>query len=213
MLRAIKRNDGITLIELITVMVISTLLIMVSAVGISTFYKRYKVITDFIALQTDAMACLQTIRNGYGFGGGAEFYGVANARQLTITGNTNTWGVGSGIHISPPSSKDYQASDWVEYYLDHGVIKMNYVYNGIQVDTPQYIFPDRELVDKIEVTRFAVSDANATGSILPVENFPPENIPTLLKVELDARVLVRENERPKPDEYKSISYTTYMVKK
>lgn len=213
MLRGLKRNDGFTLIELIVVLVLSTLLIMVSAVGISTFFKRFKVITDFIALQTDAMACLQTIRNGYAFGGGEEFYGVANARQLTITGNTNVGGVGSGIHILPPTSKDYQSSDWVEYYLDHGVIKMNYIYNGIQVDTPQYIFPPRELVDKIQVTRFAVSDANATGAILPVESFAPEDIPTLLKVELEARVLVRKNERPKPNEYKTISYSTYMVKK
>jgi len=186
---------------------------MVSAVGVSVFYKRYKVVSDYIALQSDAMACLQTIRNGYGFNRGEEFYGVANARQLKIIGISNTWGGGSGIRILPPAAKDYQKNDWVEFYLENGVIRMNYVYNGVQVDTPQYIFPSREMMDKIQVTRFAVSDANISGGILPVESFGPEDIPTLLKVELDARVKIREGVHPAPDEYKTISYSTYMVKK
>ena len=117
MLKILKKNDGVTLIELITVLVISTILIMISAVGVSAFYKRFKIVSDYITLQTEGMACLQTIRNGYGFDRGDQFYGVANARQLKIIGSTDSWGAGSGIHILPPTAKDYQKNDWVSFYL------------------------------------------------------------------------------------------------
>lgn len=213
MYKILKRNDGITLIELITVMVISTILIVISAVGVSAFYKRYKIITDYIALQTDAMACLQTIRNGYGFGRGDQFYGVTNARKLQIIGSTDSWGAGSGVLITPPTAKDYQMNDWLSFYLEDGVVRLNYVYNGVQVDSPRYIFPARHDRDKIQVTRFVVRDANATGSYLPLGNFGPDDKPTLLQVELDARVKIRDGIHPAPDEYKTISYSTYMVKK
>ncbi len=213
MFSIIKRNDGITLIELITVLVISTMLIMVSAVGVSTFYKRYKVISDYIDLQTQAMACLQTIRNGHPFGRGDEFYGVANARQLEIIGGSDSWGAGSGIRILPPAAKDYQKNDWVEFYLESGAIRMNYVYNGIQVDSPRYLFPPREMKDKIQVTKFEVRDANATGSILPLSSLSVTDMPALLSVELSARVMIRDNPHPEKDEYKTVNYSTYMVKK
>lgn len=213
MYKILKANDGVTLIELITVMVISTLLILISAVGVSAFYKRYKITTDYIALQTDAMACLQTIRNGYGFGRGEEFYGVANARTLQITGSTDAGGAGSGIRILPPTAKDYQKNDWVSFYLENGVIRLNYVYNGVQVDSPQYIFPKREDAEKIQVTRFVVRDANGTGAYLPLANFEPNDVPTLLEIELDARVKIRDGVHPAPNEYRTISYSTYMVKK
>nr|MDK2850423.1 hypothetical protein [Candidatus Cloacimonadota bacterium] len=209
----LKRNNGVTLIELVAVLAISTILIFVSGVGVSVFFKRYKVISDYTDLQTQAMAALQTIRNGHGFGRGEEFYGVANARRLQIIGATDVFGAGSGIKIYPPAAKDYQANDWVEFYLDGNAIRMNYVYNGVQVDSPQYIFPERDQLDKFQVTRFEVSDANGTGSILPLESLSNEDKPALLYVELDARVKVRDGVPPKPDEYKTISYSTYMVKK
>lgn len=209
MFKILKRNAGVSLIELISVMVISTILIVISAVGVSAFYKRYKITSDYIALQTEAMACLQTIRNGYGFNRGENFFGVANARKLEIIGML--WGVGSGVRITPPSSTN--RDDWVSFYLDEGVIRMNYVYNGIGANRPQFIFPREAETDKIQVTRFVVSDANAFGEILSLDGFGSNDRPTLLHIELDARVKIRDGVRPAPDEYKTISYSTYMVKK
>ena len=210
MLRTLKRNAGVSLIELIVVMVMSTILIVISAVGVSVFYKRYKITSEFIALQTDAMACLQTIRNGYGFKRGTEFYGVANAKQLEIIGTT--WGVGTGVNIIPPSSESFPR-DFVTFYLEDGAIRMNYKFEDIHVDRPKYIFPSQQNREKIQVTRFEVRDANALGEFLPVKTFSPNDIPTLLLVELDARVKIRNGVRPAPDEYKTVSYSTYMVKK
>ncbi|MCB5271454.1 MAG: type II secretion system GspH family protein [Candidatus Cloacimonetes bacterium] len=207
----LKRNDGLSLIELIAVLAMSTILILISAVGVSVFYKRYKITSDFIALQTEAMNCLQTIRNGYGFNRGEEFYGVANAKELEIIGTV--WGVGTGVRITPPSSKPQQRSDWVSFYLEDGVIRMDYMYNGIGLNSPKYIFPAREDRDKIQVTRFVVSDGNSQGDILSLDTFQPKDLPILLRVELDARVVIRKGVRPAPDEYKTISYSTYMVKK
>ncbi|MCB5261849.1 MAG: hypothetical protein LHW64_01915 [Candidatus Cloacimonetes bacterium] len=213
MYKILKSNDGVTLIELITVMVLSTLLILISAVGVSAFYRKYKVISDFMELQTGAMACLQTIRNGYGFSRGEEFYGVANAREVRIVGYTDTFGGGSGIRITPPAGKDYQKSNWVSYYLEEGIIRMNYFYNGVGADSPKYIFPDRQDRERIQVTRFSVRDANAGGEYLPLGGFDSTDIPALLLVEMDARVKIRDGKHPAPDEYKTISYRTYMVKK
>lgn len=211
MFKILKRNDGVSLIELITVMVISTILIVVSALGVSAFYKKYKVITDYVALQTDAMACLQTIRNGYGFNRGENFYGVANAKKVQII--NQTYGVGSGIRITPPADRAQLETNWVTFYLDEGVVRMNYFYNGVQVDSPRYIFPAREDKDRIKVTRFDVRDANLDGAILPLDSFDAADIPAILQITLDARVKIRDGIHPAPDEYKSISYTTYMVKK
>ncbi|MDY0325503.1 MAG: type II secretion system protein [Candidatus Cloacimonadaceae bacterium] len=213
MFKILKRNDGVSLIELIAVMAMSTILIVISAIGVSAFYKRYKIITDFTALQTDAMACLQTIRNGYAFNRGEQFYGVANAKELKIIGYSDSWDTGTGIHITPPAGKEKATSDWLSFYLEDGIIRMNYVYKEVGVDSPKYIFPSRQDSDRIQVTRFAVRDANNTGNILPLTGFEPNDIPTLLHIELEARVKIREGKHPAPDEYKTISYSTYMVKK
>lgn len=210
MRKVLKQNSGSTLIELITVMVISTLLIMASAAAISTFYRRYKFINEFVDLQKGAMEALMIIRNGYAMNRGEQFYGVANAKKCEIVGTSEQWGAGNGIKIYPPSKTDLQGNDWITFYRDGKSLRVNYMYNGVQVDSPQYLFPPRQLWDRMEVTKFIVSDANSTGGLLPVTD---DNKNTIFRVELEARVKVKDAEQANEIEYKSVSYKTYMVRK
>lgn len=210
MRKVLQNNRGTTLIELITVLVISTLLIMASAAAISTFYRRYKVINDFVDLQTGAMEAIMYIRNGYPMNRGEQFYGVVNAKRCEIIGTSESWGAGNGIKIYPPSKTDLQANDWVIFYRDGKSIRVNYMFNGVQVDSPKYLFPPRQMWDRMEVTKFTVADANASGAQMPISE---DNKNTVFKVELEARVKVKEGDRPNKTEYKTVSYSTYMVRK
>lgn len=209
MFKLLKNENGVTMIELITVMVISTMLIMVSAVGISTFFRSYKRLNDFIDLQKEAMECLDTIKNGYAVGRGDQFYGVNNAKTLTITNLGAQEGWGTGIKITPPITSALQAQDMIRFYYSDKAVKASYIYNGVQVDRPVFIFPKRQDRDKIEVTKFAVADGNS-GNI----SLPPEAVGlSLLKVELEARVMVKDSPFPNQIEYRTIKYRTYMVRK
>lgn len=212
MFRSLKNERGITLIEVITVLLISTILIMVSGMAISVFFRRYKVINDYLELQKGAMECLETIRSGYSMNRGEQFYGVANAKTIEITGVSDTWNAGSGIKVYPPTYADFQLNDMVHFYLEDGTIKVNYIYNGVQVSSAQNLFPSREMRDKMQVTRFSVANANGTGGILSLSDVVDTDL-RILEVELEARVRVKDAPLPNQVEYKTINYRTYMVKK
>jgi len=212
MFGTLKNERGTTLIEIIVVMLISTLLILVSAIAISAFFRRYKVINSFIDLQKGALECISTIRDGYPMNRGEQFYGVANARSMQITGTSDSWNAGSGIKIFPPIYADFQNNDMVHFYLESGVIKVNYIYNGIQVNTPQHLFPTRDMQDVMQVTRFTVADANATGSILPLSEVVDTEL-RIIEINMEARVKVKDAPLPNQIEYKTINYRTYMVRK
>ncbi|HPF08108.1 MAG: type II secretion system protein [Candidatus Cloacimonetes bacterium] len=212
MFRNLKNQRGITLIEVITVLLISTILIMVSGVAVSAFFRRYKVINDYLELQKEAMECLSTIRNGYPMNRGEQFYGVANADSMTITGSSGSWYAGSGIRIIPPRSTDYNRNDMVHFYLEDKAIKVKYTFNNIQVSAPEFLFPSRDMRDKIEVTHFYVSDGNHNGSILPLSEVSGTGL-KIIKINMEARIKVKDAPLPNKVEYKTINYSTFMVKK
>lgn len=212
MIKSLKNNRGMSLIELITVMLISTILIMVSGVAISAFFRRYKVINEFLELQQGAMECLETIRSGYSLNRGEQFYGVANAKTMELVGSADIWNAGTGIKIYPPTYADYQKNDMIQFYLDEGAIKVSYIYNGIQVNSPQYLFPSRDMRDKIRVTKFSVANANAGGAILNL-NDTADNQLRILEIVMEARIKVKDAPLPNQIQYKTINYRTYMVKK
>jgi len=212
MQKILKSNRGITLIELITVLVISTILIMASGMAISVFFRRYKEINAYMDLQKEAMKCLNVIKNGYPMREGEDFYGVANANEIEITGSSQAWNEGTGIKIIPPFSQTYQSGDMVHFYLDHGVIKVKYSYKGTQTSSAQYLFPTRDMQNTMEVTRFSVSNANAEGELLPLQLVRQDGL-IILKIVLEARVLIKDAKLPRNRVYKTVSYSTYMVKK
>lgn len=212
MMKILKNNRGISLIELISVLALSAVLIFVSGMVISVYFRRYKELNDYIDLQTEAMKCLDTIRNGYALGEGEQFYGVVNSRKLELTGNSQIANQASGIKAYPPTASMIQGNDFIHFYLDRGVIKVRYAYNGMQSSSAKDLFPIRSQQGRMQVTKFAVSDANAGGSLLPLNAVATEEL-AILKVNLQARVLVRDAALPRNKVYKTVDFTTYMVRK
>lgn len=206
MKRLIKTNSGFTLVELIAVMVISTLLIVIAGVGLSVFFAKYQELNAYVELQKDAVEFLNILKNGYnvGHGNSIQFNGVASARKLEITGRTNENGKGNGIKITPPTTEMYARIDMVHFYLYEGVIRVNYINQGIQVNTPAYIFPKRAERDRVTIEDFKVSDANVNEDIY----VPKEDEPLcVLKVELKAKVKVSEGK------YRHVNFSTIMAMK
>lgn len=206
MKRMLFSEKGFTLIEVIVVIVITSLLILSAAVGLSVFFGKYQEINAYIALQKDAMDFLNTMKNGYKVGSGAymQFNGVASARKLFITGRTNESGKGNGLKIIPPARAEFVNSDYIHYYLADGVIRADYVFNGVQVNTPAYIFPKRAERDRITIENFKISDAN-TGNAIYV---PKLNEPLcIVKVELKAKVKTSKNK------YRYVDFSTNMAMK
>jgi hypothetical protein len=65
---------------------------------------------------------------------------------------------------------------------------------------------------KMQVTRFTVSNANLGGSILNDSEVKTKDL-ALIKVNLQARVLVRDAALARDRVYKTVDYSTYMVRK
>ncbi|HOH98628.1 MAG TPA: prepilin-type N-terminal cleavage/methylation domain-containing protein [Candidatus Cloacimonadota bacterium] len=212
MRRILKSEAGFSLIELISVMAISTVLILVSASAISVFFNKYKEINAFVRLQTEAVRCLDVLRNGYTVGSGQfqQFYGVSNAKFVEITGRADEAGKGTGIKILPPISNDYQKNDFMHIYLDNKAIRVNYTFNGVQVDSPRYLFPSREELGDYEVTKFTIGNANQYGQISPL-SLGTET--TLLEVEIEARALLKKGPMPNQNKYKTVNFRTLIVRK
>lgn len=208
----LKNERGVTLIEVLTAMTISIILIMVSATALSTFYRRYKTLNDTLDLQKGAIKCLNVIKNGYAMGRGEQFYGVANARSLQITGTGSDWNAGSGIKVFPPMYSDNQRNDMVHFYLDEGVVKVKYVYNGVEVSAPEFLFPERKDRGRITVTKFAITNPNNAGQMIPLLEIVDTDL-HIIKVEMEAQILVRNNKLASKREYKTVDYSTYMVMK
>lgn len=209
---SLKNERGFTLIELIAVMVISVVLILISATVLSTFYRRYKSLNDMLELQKGAMKCLSVIKNGYPMNRGEQFYGVTNAKTLEITGRGGSWNSGTGIKVTPPQYTDAQRNDMVHFYLEDNAIKVKYIYNGVEVNAAQYLFPERSDRERTKVTRFEVINANQAGQLIPLNDIVDTDL-HIIEVILEAQVLVRNNPLASKREYKKVDYRTFMVMK
>lgn len=212
MFKSARNEHGFTLIELISVMAISVVLILVSASVLSTFYRRYKTLNDVLDLQKGAMKCLNVIKNGYPLGRGEQFYGVANAKSLEITGTGSSWTAGSGIKVYPPTYADFQRNDMVHFYLEDNAIKVKYIYNGVEVNTADFLFPERKDRERIKVTKFEVTNPNHAGQMIHLNDIVDKDL-HIIEVKLEAQILIRNNPLASKREYRTVDFQTYMVMK
>ena len=188
------RQRGVTLAELIVVMAISVMLIFVAAVGIGTFFSKYRELTAWAELQKDALDCLNQIKNGVPVGNvqDMEYYGVANALRLRLTNTTTN--SATGLRVTPPTDKGLETPDYAHFYLYDGAVRCTYVHRGVQVASPLYIFPKQENLDDMIVDKFLFTKVNPDQDVLAVQ------------VELHARVRTGE------DKFRAVKFTTKMVK-
>ncbi|MCB5245233.1 MAG: prepilin-type N-terminal cleavage/methylation domain-containing protein [Candidatus Cloacimonadaceae bacterium] len=191
----LAQQSGFTLIELIVVMVISVLLLLISGLGIGTFFRTYKELTAWTKLQQDALNCLNLIKNGVPVGPGSqmEYIGVTNAVTMELTNTTTN--VSTGLKITPPSSYDIYKNDYAHFYLYDGAVRCTYIYHGVQAASPLYIFPAKEDLDDIIIDKFKFTKVN-----------PEQNV-YVVQVELDARV------KTGADRYRMVKFKTKMAKK
>ncbi|PKN72748.1 MAG: prepilin-type cleavage/methylation domain-containing protein [Candidatus Cloacimonetes bacterium HGW-Cloacimonetes-3] len=201
----LKSQKGFTLIELISVGIISSLLIVIAGVGLSVFFSKYQEINAFVELQKDALECLNYLKNGYnvGSGGYIQFNGVASAKALEITGRTDEAGKGNGLKITPPFMEEFP-NDFVHFYLQDKIIRVNYMYNGVQVNTPLYLFPKRAERSRVTIESFKVSDANAYSALFVNKIDEPL---CAVNVELKAKVETSKNK------FRYINFNTVMAMK
>jgi type II secretory pathway pseudopilin PulG len=188
-------QQGITLVEVIVVMLISVMLIMVAALGIGTFFRKYRELTSWIELQKDAINCINTMKNGVPVGSGTsmEYYGVANALKLQLTNTTTN--TGNGLRITPPTAQGEETPDYAHFYLYNNCVRCTYVHHGIQVASPLYIFPTENNRDRMTVEKYQITKVNQEQEVLA------------LQVELFAKVWITE------DSYRQVRFRTKMVKK
>ncbi|GAB1365296.1 hypothetical protein MASR1M36_01670 [Candidatus Cloacimonadaceae bacterium] len=200
-----NNQKGFTLIEMISVLLISTLLILVAGVGLSVFFGKYQELNAYVELQKDTTEFLSFIKNGYNVGSGnnIQFNGVVNARALEITGRTNEAGKGNGIKIIPPLREEYP-NDFMHFYLQEGIIRANYMYNGVQVNSPAFIFPKRALKEKVKIIEFKVGDANAYNALFP---YKPDEKLCVVTVEIKAKV------ETSAKKFRNVSFSTVMAMK
>lgn len=200
-----SNQKGFTLIEMISVLLISTLLILVAGVGLSVFFGKYQELNAYVELQKDTTEFLSFIKNGYNVGSGnnIQFNGVVNARALEITGRTNEAGKGNGIKIIPPLREEYP-NDFMHFYLQEGIIRANYMYNGVQVNSPAFIFPKRALKEKVKIIEFKVGDANAYNALFP---YKPDEKLCVVTVEIKAKV------ETSAKKFRNVSFSTVMAMK
>ena len=191
----LAQQSGFTLIELIVVMTISVLLLLISGLGIGTFFRTYKELTAWTKLQQDALNCLNIIKNGVpvGMGTDVEYIGVVNAVTMELTNTTTN--VATGLKVTPPSALDIYKFDNAHFYLYNGAVRCTYVHHGVQAASPLYVFPKEEDLDDIIIDKFLFT------------KFNPEQNVYVVQVELDARI------KTGADRYRMVKFKTKMAKK
>lgn len=194
--RTLSNQSGVTLIELISVLSISGLLILISAVGLSVFFSKYRELNTWVELQADALNCINTIKTGIPVGTNqdVQFYGVVNAKKIELMGAIAGSTSGNGILCIPPILNSSHSIDKAQYYYDGRAVRVNYVYKGVQASAPMYLFPKQEKLDQIEITKFRIYKENAGPELYVV------------RVELSARTKIAKGK------YKSVNFKTQLAR-
>lgn len=162
MMRCKTMNQkGYTMIELIVVMAIFGFLIAVSAVGFSVFFSKFNELSKWAELQKSAFECVLTVKNGLSVGSGMtqQFYGVANAEELTIEGTSGI--SGTGITCKPPAHEAANIYDEVTFFWDGNYVRASYKYGPISSSYPLYVFPQFRRNNDIRVTKFRFTKVNS----------------------------------------------------
>lgn len=208
MINIFKNERGATLIEVISVMLATTVLIVAATFGIIAFFKSYRQLSAFVALQQEAMETIVTIQNGIDVepGDQARFMGVANAKSLRIINYSSYLNKGDGIEIRPPTFEPVEAGDYLRVVKENNEINAYYSYHGRYVG-PVRLFPSKEYEDIVEIKEFAITDPNRNYAIIPTTELG------IIGVELEARVLLRGSESPSKRKYRSIKFRTLLAMK
>ncbi|MCB5252537.1 MAG: hypothetical protein RBR69_02900 [Candidatus Cloacimonadaceae bacterium] len=222
--KMLRNEDGFTLVELVSVILLSTILIAVSAVGVIAFFKAHDRINKYVSVQQGVMETFNLIRHGMRMPATQQnllgladyssqfkqFIGATSAKEITVPDYSTFLGYGSRLRLTPSNiTEATQFNDYLEYYLDDGVIRATYIYRGSRISPPLYVFPKQSDRDIVEVTRFRISNENSGIYYRPIEN----DALTLIGVEIEAKLLIKDDPVPYKREYKTVKLKSIISKK
>lgn len=184
---------GFSLTQLLAAVVISSLTIAMATVAIFTFYTKYTELSLYSRLQQDAFFAIENMKYGYPVEFESQqyyFYGIANARSLTLPETGGVIGTSSAIRINPGVDEDYEIEGYrpyIEYYFDRYSYRI--MARGLVGPRPPGRSVDTQLFPRagdpnIEVLELIFSE-------LP-DNVEEDNI-RIVGIELQARVITPNN--------------------
>ena len=207
----LANQRGVSLVEVIAVMLIIVIMIVISAGGIAVFFRKYNELKAYAELQADALEALNYIKNGIPVGSQEirranngelqfvrpkEYYGVNNAISIRFLQAPYGASQANGIRVVPIETNTIIApTDFADFYLYDGTIRCNWRYRGIAQAAPVTLFPKTGKRDYMFLDQITFRRINSDAEIWALE------------VSLKARVQVG------PKQYKSIHYRTKMVRK
>lgn len=206
-------DSGFTIIELVAVLVLSTVVMAGTYITISTFLLKFQQLQRISILNREAFECMQVLKHGITVevANSTHFMGIVNADEAELSGNYSSGGR-SEIVLKPPSFHSlYSDNDYINIFLKDGYIgyKKN-VYNSAYTPVKeQYIFPKNgnSRNQLIEVTNLIFSNADPYPDINPDTG---ESELKIIKVLLEARIEI-SRDKNNNSVWHNVNYETYMA--
>ncbi|MFA7056492.1 MAG: prepilin-type N-terminal cleavage/methylation domain-containing protein [Candidatus Cloacimonadales bacterium] len=199
------KDSGYSMIELMAVLVISTIIFLGATLAISTFFLKFQELQRISVLNREAFNCMQVIKHGVtvGIGGKTQFMGVINADEAELTGNYVEGGRTALLLKPPTSHSEYSAHDQIKIFLSEGHVRYEQYVFGSEGTTSRerYIFPKRVNTKNqiMEVTKLVFRNGNPTANNIKI-----------VKVELEARVEISRTNKTTRN-YHTVRYETFMA--
>lgn len=200
----LKSESGFTLVEVLSVTLIMGFLIASAAIGFSVFFSKFRELSRWAELQSEAFESLQQIKNGIlvGSGENTRFLGVSSANRLELVAS-GIGGIQGGYKLicyHPAQLNliqgqiDVTLEDRVEFWYDRRAIRATTRIYGMPSSNAAYLFPPQEKTDYMEVTKFIISAGEIVGGEVKS-----------VKIELSARVETGKKR------YRYVNYSTIMA--
>lgn len=206
-------DHGFTIIELVAVLVLSTVVMAGSYLTISTFLLKFQQLQRISSLNREAFECMQILKHGItvDVANTTHFMGIANADEANLSGNYSNGGR-SEISLKPPSFHSlYSENDYINIFAKDGYVgyKKNVYNSAYTPNKEQYIFPrnGNSRNQLMEVTKLVFNNADPVPDINPDSGMPELKI---IKVLLEARVEISRDDNNDPV-WHNVSYETYMA--
>lgn len=199
------KDNGFSMVELMAVLVISTVIFLGATLAISTFFLKFQELQRISVLNREAFNCMQVIKHGVtvGIGGKTQFMGVVNADEAELSGNYAEGGRTALLLKPPTSHSEYSAHDEIKIFLADGHVRYEqYVFGSEGTSSrDRFIFPKRASGKNqiMEVTKLVFRNGNPDAKNMKI-----------VKVELEARVEISRGDKAKRN-YHTVRYETFMA--
>jgi len=161
-------DSGFSILELVAVMVISTIIFSATYFVLSSFAVRFEQLSKIARLNEEAYDCIMTIKHGLAVeedqGGAFQFLGLTNANRMSLIGNSEQVQLGTGQYISgttgvffkpPKNSEVYSVRDSITISLNNrGFVEYDANAHGID----NYLASNVRIFPKLDDSDMKVED-------------------------------------------------------